>query len=161
MIKTIKNIGLIVVAVFLIIATSGFSIFRHVCSCDGVVTTSVFMEPTCHHAQAETASSCSMVKATHSCCAVKPVKESRPVCHKGECCNTTSLFLKISDSFQPGNDNTVLKPVPVAVAFIIPDQITLENNFSFNLFNDDRPPPPSGKQIIVAHHQLKLDPALV
>jgi hypothetical protein len=92
----------------------------------------------------------------------KPVPDSKTTFHKDHCCRNSSNFLKISDSFQPGIEKVSLKPLAVATNLLFFDfSIDESINPSFNLFNADLPPPDSGRQILTAHHQLKLAPSLV
>jgi len=99
---------------------------------------------------------------SHSCCAEKPAEDASPACHDDDCCQTSSRFFKINDSFQPGLEKISLKPFLVASTLVF-FEIAIEEfaKPSLNLINTDLPPPDSGKQIILALHQLKLDPSLV
>jgi len=162
MMQTIRKIGSIVLVSLLIATTGGFSIYRHVCSCLGKSTESIFYKATCEHEHAMKKASCCSIEKTPSCCAEKPVPAPITTYHKDHCCRNSSQFLKISDSFQPGIEKVSLKPFAVATNLLFFDFSVDENiNPSLNIYNADLPPPDSGRQILVAHHQLKLAPSVV
>lgn len=159
--NVIRNIGSIFVVTLLIASTGGFSIYNHVCYCLGN-SSSIIIKATCKHENSNEESSCCSIENKPSCCAEKPIAGSKTCFHKDHCCQTSSQFLKISDSFQPGLEKISLKPFVVASALLFFDIPADESTIpSLNLFNADLPPPDSGKQILVAHHQLKIAPALV
>jgi hypothetical protein len=154
--------GIILIATLLVMATGGFSLYHHICHCAGEVSSSVFLEAGCDHAQdTEVASCCTQVEA-HSCCSDKPVHESEKACHDDDCCQTSLQFFKISDSFQPGLENINLKPFQPVTPFmnlVVFEDIPI---FSFlDLASFALPPPEAGRDILVSLHQLKLDTHLV
>jgi hypothetical protein len=160
--QNIRKIGSILLVSLLIATTGGFSIYRHVCYCLGNSSESIFFKATCEHENARAISSCCSIEKTPSCCAEKPAPVSKTTYHKDHCCQNSSYFLKISDSFQPGIEKVSLKPFTVASTLLFFDFSIDENIIpSFNLYNADLPSPDSGRQILVAHHQLKLAPELV
>ena len=161
MMKTIRKIGSIFLVSLLLATTGGFSIYHHICYCLGN-SSSIFMKATCEHEHAMEKASCCSIEKTPSCCMEKPAPVSKTTYHKDHCCRNSSQFLKISDSFQPGIEKVSLKPFTVAAALLFFDFSIDENiNPSANLYNADLPPPDSGRQILVAHHQLKLAPSIV
>jgi hypothetical protein len=155
--------GVILLVALLITATGGFSLYNHFCHCAGEISSSVFMETACNHEDSSTsASSCCTAGESHSCCMQKPAEEAADACHDGDCCQTSVQFYKISDSFQPGLEKISVKPV-LFTAFVMFIDLSQDVPVtpSCPIFTADLPPPESGKQIILAHHQLKLDPAQV
>jgi hypothetical protein len=161
--RTIRKIGSILLVSLLIATTGGFSIYRHVCSCLGKSSESIFYKATCEHENSRAKSSCCSMDNTPLCCVENPVPVSKTTIHKDHCCRNSSYFLKINDSFQPGIEKVTLKPITVTSALLFFDISIDDNNIkpSYNLFNAGLPPPDSGRQILVTHHQLKLAPALV
>ena len=160
--QIIRKIGTIFLVALLIASTGGFSIYRHFCHCAGEVSASVFLEAPCDHETPSAPASCCIAEETHSCCATKPAPVKRAACQDGDCCKTSVLFLKINDSFQPAFEKISLKPFALASALLsyyIPE--IYKELPSTNLFNADLPPPDTGRQIIVALHQLKIAPELV
>lgn len=160
MIRTAKNISLILVVALLIISTGGYSIFHHVCHCAGEMTASVFLEPACEHDNSGKA--CCHSTESHSCCMEKDKETDRHACHDGDCCETDSQFIKIHDSYQPVTANIILKPfVTESELFLFDFLPEKETNLFLPVYINDLPPPQTGKQIVVAQHQLKLDQPLV
>ena len=159
--NVIRNIGSILLVTLLIAATGGFSIYNHVCYCLGN-SSSIIIKATCEHENSIEESSCCSMENKPSCCAEKPVPGSKTCFHKDNCCQNSSQFLKINDSFQPGLGKIPLKPFVIASALLFFDIPAVDNSIpSLNLFNTDLPPPDSGRQIILAFHQQKLAPPLV
>jgi len=158
----LQKTAVILIATLLILTTGGFSIYHHVCSCLGNTSTSIFYKATCEHENSREKSSCCRMEKTPSCCVEKHEKDTKPVCHKDNCCQNSSRFLKIGDSFHAALENISLKPFAIVTAFTFFD-IPAEDHaiLSITFFNADLPPPDSGRQILVAHHQLKLAPSIV
>jgi hypothetical protein len=159
--KVIKNTALIMVVGLLILATGGFSVYRHICNCAGEMSASVIVKTSCGHDHSSSKEPCCSNSDIPSCCKEKPAKETKHRCNGHDCCQTSSQFLKINDSFQPGLEKISLKPLVAASSVLIID--FNEDIFSApvdNIYYSDLPPPESGKQILLAHHQLKLDPFL-
>jgi len=157
-----QKIGIIFIVSLLILATGGFSIYHHFCNCEGETTASLFLKESCDHHHTSATLSCCRGEKVKSCCEQEPVKEKKQTCHKDHCCKNISQFLKISDSFQPGLAKISLKPLVVASA--LPSIDIQEDTHiipHLNLFTNGLPPPDTGRQIILALHQLKLDPHLV
>ena len=158
--RTIRNIGLIFIVTVLILATGGFSVYHHVCHCAGEMTASVFVEAVCN--VENTSPSCCSQEEIPSCCKDEPAPVKKHTCSDNDCCQTSSQFLKISDSFHPGLEKISLKPFVIASALVfvsIPEDV--HSIPAIHIYSADLPPPDSGRQILVALHQLKLDTHLV
>jgi hypothetical protein len=154
--KFAKNTGLFFVMTLLILATGGVPVYHHLCHCAGEMTSAVYLEPACEHGSATAA--CCHEAESHSCCMAKESDKNNHACHEGDCCETDSQFIKIQDSYQPVTAKFVLKPIMAATELFIFDLLPeKEINLSQNILIHDLPPPESGKQIVVALHQLKLD----
>jgi hypothetical protein len=155
--KHLKNIVVIFFAFLVITATGGFSIYHHICHCAGELSASIFLEANCDHDQSATASSCCNIAEEHSCCMEKRPVETKHACNGENCCHTSMQFLKINDSFQPEFEKHSLKPVFSAsvIFFIAVTEDILATPF-YHIFSSDLPPPDSGREIILALHQLKL-----
>jgi hypothetical protein len=160
--KILRNIGLIFVASMLIMASGGFSIYQHFCHCAGERTESFFKQATCEHQTAKAIHSCCIVKHSKSCCAEKPVSKHKQTYHKDNCCNTTAQFFRINDSYQPTATKTSLNPFVLANAILFIDiQEDINKTFEIIIHSTGLSPPETGRDILVAHHQLKLDTHLV
>ena len=158
--QVVKKIGIIFVVAMLITATGGYSIYHHICHCAGEISTSLFVEADCAHVD-QPAPCCHSEKLV-SCCHQKedPVKKHQ--CQDDHCCQDSSQFLKINDSFQPGFEKISLKPVMMVFAeFFVEFSEEITSTPHVFIYSSDLPPPDSGKEIITALHQLKLDTHLV
>lgn len=160
--RHLKYITVVFLAFLVITATGGFSIYHHICHCAGEMSASIFLEADCEHVQPASSASCCNSEESHSCCMEKPLLATKIACHDGDCCQTSMQFLKIYDSFQPEMEKNSLKPVFVAssIVFIDLTEDILTVPF-YHIFSSDLPPPDTGRQIVLALHQLKLDPSLV
>jgi len=160
--QIIKNIALVITVVLLIVATGGFSIYHHLCDCKGERSASVFLETSCEHQNSSPAASYCSAEEIPSCCKEKSAPEKKHQCNGNDCCNTSIQFLKINDVFQPGPAKISLKPLVSASSIIVIDfkEYILSAPID-NIYFPDLPPPSTGKQIILANHQLKLAPPLI
>jgi hypothetical protein len=160
--KILRKIGAVIMVSLLIATTGGFSIYSHICYCLEKSSTSVFHKATCEHERSMKNSSCCKVERTPSCCANKPFDETKTTVHKDNCCRNSGHFLKISDLFQPGVEKVTLNTFAVASSFFLLESSINENTEGSLIPHlADLPPPDSGRKILLAHHQLKLDPSLV
>lgn len=150
----LKRIGTIIVAVLLIIATGGYSVYRHYCQTEGRTLVSVFTEKLCDH---------DYLQEMPSCCSL-PAETPAETSHcqsKSDCCHTSLTFLKISDLFTFKID---LSSVDFVVAFI--QEMDDETNMpaarepKVRDFTADIPPPIAGKELLITTHQLKIAPDL-
>lgn len=160
--QVVKKSGIILIVSLLIMATGGFSVYQHMCHCAGEMTASFYKHENCDHHKVSEEKSCCSMKETKACCDQEPAKETKQTCHKDNCCKTTSLFIRINDAFQPGFEKVTLKPViaPATVLFIDFSEDIISAP-TLSVLGSDSSPPESGKEILTAIHQLKLDPHLV
>jgi hypothetical protein len=155
--KHLKNIVVVFFAFMVITATGGFSIYHHICHCAGEMSASIFLEATCDNNQSASGSECCNLAEEHSCCMEKRPVETKHACNDEDCCQTSMQFLKIYDSFQPEQEKLSLKPVfSASVMFFIDAAEDILTIPFYHIFSSDLPPPDSGREIILALHQLKL-----
>jgi hypothetical protein len=160
--RIFRNIGLIFVVSMLIMASGGFSIYDHICQCAGERTESFFKQTTCEHQTVKAVHSCCAVKETKSCCAEKPVSKHKQTYHRDKCCNSTAQFFRINDSYQPAVTKSSLNPVVLVHAILSIDiQEDINKTFEIIIHSTGLSPPETGRDILVAHHQLKLNTHLV
>lgn len=156
--KALQTSAIIFLALMLLMATGGFSIYHHICYCANKESSSFFNEVSCQLEKAAVQKAECCHKEVPVCCKDKvPVKHDKS-CKKGKCCNTNSTFFKISDNYtatigkislkfmvsfiQVLNSNILLVE-PKEVAARIPD------------FNDTSPPI-YGIELLHQLHQLKI-----
>lgn len=158
-----RKIVLVFTAFILIAATGGYSVYQHICKCEGAVITSVFLELDCEHDQdVEASSCCSTVPAEKSCCAEKQEKACDDKHHSGDCCHTNSLFLKINDSFNTSQEKSISNIVLAPFSLFENDFYEVEAQTQpEKQYISCKSPPIPGRQILLRIHQLKLSPELV
>ena len=158
--QVFKKIGIIFIVSLLITATGGFSIYHHICHCVGEQSSSIFFEAECAHG--DDPASCCHAEKSASCCQQKEKPVKKHACHDDHCCQDSFQFFKINDSFQPELQKVSLKPLMVLEAVLFYDICEDITPVPYsNMYSSDLPPPETGKQILTAHHQLKLDTPLV
>ena len=158
----LRKIGILFTALLLIAATGGYSIYRHYCDCQDMLTTSVFLEVECEHDKvaSDVPSCCSVESHEMSCCSSENSENEGHACHSGDCCHTNSEFLKISDSYTPAQAKISFEVL--APAAVLHGQEILLNEAEpepTGTFYSDSSPPLSGRQILLEIHQLKLSPS--
>lgn len=157
-----RKIGILLTAFLLIAATGGYSIYRHICNCEGAIITSVFLVVECEHGQQEHAQSCCDATAVEkSCCGKQQDKSCERSSNDGDCCHTNTQFFKIDDSFNAGQEINSFK-VYASATTLIEKEVLLKEEVPqpVRRYISDASPPPSGKQILLEIHQLKLAPEL-
>lgn len=161
----IKKSAIVFLAVMLIMATGGFSVYHHFCRCEGESKASVFMDATCDHdcASVSEPAACCSPAPKHSCCASEPVDTKTSSNHDKDCCNSSSEFYKIFDNFRVNFEKVSLKFIvgviqvltgidfikePIAAKIAAPD-------------SNDTSPPIYGTELLHYIHQLKIAQPLV
>ena len=158
-----RKTGIIFTALLLIAATGGYSVYRHYCECQDMLTTSVFLEMECEHDQAlsDAPSCCSVNSHEMSCCSAEEDNDTDShACHSGDCCHTFFEFLKIDDSYAPAQAKVSFDLLALATPVVEHEVLLKEHEpESVGSFLSDPSPPSSGRQKLIEIHQLKLAPA--
>jgi hypothetical protein len=146
-------------AVMLIMATGGFSVYHHFCRCEGESTGSVFFEADCDHscATGPVAECCNSSARGDSCCETTvPAKKGHD---HSDCCNSSSSFFKIQDNFRVSVEKISLKFIAgmtkVLTGIDLVSQPTAKAHVQPRVL--DASPPPYGTDLLHHIHQLKLD----
>ncbi len=162
--KVIKRIGIIFVALLLILATSGYSIYRHYCYCAGKTSASLFLEDKCdHHVKATAASCCATKPSVANCCAAESAKaKAEKHIHSGKCCETSLIFLKISDTFNQSFEKISFKFITGFIQLLISADLQCDPQIepAEKIYYADISPPLFGKELLYSLHQLKLAPEI-
>jgi len=160
--RIIRITGILATSIILIAATGGYSIYRHFCNCNDAILTSVFLKAQCDPMEENQAekSCCAKEKTERSCCNESPGNESKGKSPKN-CCQTYYHFLKIYDSFSPGQTTSLLN-VTYSTVFVVENEI---DQVTVSSCDNDKhipgpSPPSSGKRKLLEIHQLKLSPEL-
>jgi hypothetical protein len=147
-----RQAGVIFLVILVLVGTTGFTWWHHICACKPVVEVKV-------------ASCCEPVKETQSCCekeALRPVKKE-DACgtgcshdHKG--CKDVPLYFKASIVAVPQVSKAVIPELAAASELDLP-YITESSGetATFSLaISHDKPPPLAGKALVFFLNQLRI-----
>ncbi len=161
----VKNILTTIVALTLLISTTGFQVYKHICASHGHSAISLVETPSCEkdHLFAEEIDNCCNMEEEipePNCC------ESEPT-GKSDLINFTSPEVTCCTSSVESNqlESSLFPPVEKKISFledyfvIIPlNIIELQNSKPVIVIdNIDLPPPIFGKALLQIIHQLKID----
>lgn len=150
----LRQTGVILLVILVLVSTTGFTWWHHVCACEPVVeTVAVCSEP---------------VQEDHSCCATEAPPPVQPVQHDDACgtgctsdhrgCKDIPLYFKASIIAIPQVQKVTLPELSVTSVFILPyiqetpgEAISVRISPSY-----DRPPPLSGKALVCFLNQLRI-----
>ena len=170
MIDIIKKASVMFIVLVMVAATGGFTIYQHYCGCSADSATSLVLAS--HDCNMLAVDDLATNVAPSSCCDEEPAEDH---CCSGTsklpgdpgpvsgCCYTSGIFMKIDDLF-----NTSLEEVSFQLVVQILKTISGES-YSINelpctvkeIFDRGDPPPLlSGKERILALHQVKIAPPL-
>ena len=163
--KVVKNIFTSIVALTLLISTTGLQVYKHICTTHNFSAVSLVEIPLCEkdHQIFNESDDCCKVNVEEitepSCCESEPNNESNSVSitsQEIECCVSTIEGIQIQDNlFPPVEKNINLELISVLVPFIQNSLQPTEQNLV--LQNNNLPPPIFGKMLLQTIHQLKID----
>lgn len=162
----VKNIFTTIVALTLLISTTGFLVYKHTCAAHNFSAVSFLETPVCekdHQEVEETDDCCKEVVediAEPSCFKVDSIVESNTVSITSEeikCCLSSIESSQIKDRLFTSIEkkNLTLELMVALVPFIRIEIQQTEQNLVIR--NNDLPPPKFGKQLLQTIHQLKID----
>lgn len=148
----LRNSVSILVAMILLISTSGFTVFKHHCNTQNISQFSFIIEDfNCGHNDYD------HEHIAPSCCAESHANADR-ACEGGNCCDTESYVVKLDITI---DIQKVLKhsiPLIGLAEAANPIEVpTLSKDSKHILIHNDLPPPLSGKALHIYLQQLKLD----
>lgn len=138
------------VALSLIVASSGITVFLHHCDCEGKTIFSLYHEVGCsmnQHPQS----------TFHSCCDIEniQVKSDNESCG----CSNDEISIKLDDiSPSPSPNNTFVKTLLVAILFDVESRISkIQLSETANLYTESESPPPKlwGKTMLIRYSSFK------
>ena len=148
--KIVKNILIILISAYFVLAIGGLSIFHHLCSCNSQVITSVLVEQSC----------CSNTHAEPSSC--HPSNEDGS-CGEDGCencsCETQVEVLAIEESITIENNRISIPSITLFTLLWNANNIDLQETEveSKSLATiDNSLPPKTGKHIVILHHNIKI-----
>lgn len=151
MVKRLLNtIVALPVALSLIVASSGITVFLHHCDCEGKTIFSLYHEVGCsinQHPQ----------PAFHSCCYIENIQLN----YDNESCGCSNdvISIKLDDiSTSASPNNTFVKTLLVAKLFDVESRICkIQLSETANLYTESESPPPKlwGKTMLIRYSSLK------
>ncbi len=180
----LKKAAMIVIALIMVAATGGFTIYQHYCGCSETSSVSMVKSgPECtgtpdnalamkyNHQEEDAVTACcnqheqeqaEQLPATDNGCSTQenPSGEQCPV---SSGCYTTSIFMKIDEFINTSFEEVSFKLFITLLKIIGNEEFSyydkniLDKEF---YFQGELPPLLSGKEKILAYHQVKLAPPL-
>jgi hypothetical protein len=161
--KAAQKSAVLFLAAMLIMATGGFSIYHHFCRCAGEGLTTIILEPNCDHQETagDLPAVCCSVDEPSGCCTNEDAENHSDACNGDDCCQTSSQFLKIVDTYTVSLDKLSLKFI-VSFIQVLTSTTLLAEPQVINLQNPhytDTSPPLYGRELVNHFHQQKIAPA--
>ncbi len=147
----IRNTTAIVIAVIVLVSTSGFTVFKHSCSTEQTIEYSLLVPDfSCQHIGSNEA------EKLPACCCL-PKAATTESLDQQKCCDTDSYLVKMKINFETQDFNkknlVEVENTPVDME----REIRLSSaEFSHIIISDDLPPPLSGKALHIYLHQLNI-----
>lgn len=161
----VKNIVVTIVALALLISTTGLQVYKHTCTSHNLSAVSFVETPSCekdHKLAAENDDCCKIEEEipVQICCEPEPYSKSDLINFTSAeitCCTSFIENNQLESSLFPPNEQKLSLVVNYFV--IIPTNIVeLHNSQSeFVINNIDLPPPIFGIDLLYTLHQLKID----
>ena len=159
MYKVLKNILSIVLALVVLLATSGFSIYSHECDCCGKDEISLVAIDTCCE-DAHAVQACDLTHMAESDCCT-PVTDVEVVhdCETSACCEVQADFVKLKNLFDKSKVLTVKYPVLEnhLVQIVDAQAITEKSITGYLQIADNSPPKIPVRDFVIFGHTLKID----
>lgn len=160
----IKNILTTILAITLLIGTTGLQVYKHICFSHSFAGVSLIETPQCgnnHHSVTETDNCCKIEEVEPiSCCETESKEASYPVSYSSpevECCISIVDSKKIDESFYPPIDKKEISFELSAITLIDSDKISNQAKILTISTVNDLPPPKFGRELLQTIHQLRID----
>jgi hypothetical protein len=162
----VKNIFTAIIALTLLISTTGFQVYKHICVSHNFSEVSLVETPTCEKDH-------QIVEETDDCCNTELEKTVEPGCCESEsidysnsvsitsqeieCCVSTIEGSQIQDNlFPPAEKKNLTLELFTALVHSLEIEIQ-QTEQNLVLQNNNLPPPIFGKTLLQTIHQLKID----
>lgn len=159
-----KNILTAILAITLLIGTTGLQVYKHICLSHNFAGVSLLETPQCeknHSAVAETDDCCKVEEVEPvSCCESESSTENYLVNYDSQdkdCCVSIVDSKKIDENIYPPIDNKVISLELSAATSIDLEETTNQSTKLTNSTSNDLPPPMFGRELLQTIHQLKID----
>lgn len=159
-----KNILTAILAITLLIGTTGLQVYKHICLSHNFAGVSLLETPQCeknHTDVVETDDCCKIEEVVeYSCCESENSAESYPVNYTSQdedCCVSIVDSKKIDESIYLPIDNKFISVGLSVITSIDTKEIVNQSSVFTNSNLNDLPPPKFGRELLQTIHQLKID----
>lgn len=162
----VKNIFTTIVAITLLLSSTGFQVYKHFCDSHNFAAISFIETPSCErdHQFVEDVDECCKSEVEEipapSCCESEPIAKSDLVIITSPevtCCTSSVESNQLESSLFPPSEKKIslLDNYFVVIPLNI---VEIQNPIPAIVINNkDLPPPVFGKQLLQSIHQLKID----
>ena len=161
----VKNIFTTIVALTLLISTTGIQVYKHTCASHNFSDVSVIETPECEkdHQVWEESDDCCKIEEEiiqSNCCDLEPIAKSELIIITSQevtCCTSSVESNLLESSLFPPSEKKILIVELITVSDSFTEIEILQSKEKLLLQNNDLPPPKFGKQLLQTIHQLKID----
>lgn len=164
--RIVKNIFTAIIALTLLIGTTGIQLYKHNCAAHNFSEVSLFEAPVCEkdHQVVEETDDCCKTEVEEinepSCCESEPINQSNPVSFTSQeikCCISSIETNQIEDNLFPPIEKKILLVEFTSPLISFTEVISFQSQQNLVLENNNLPPPLFGKELLNSLHQLKID----
>ena len=159
-----KNILTAILAITILIGTTGLQVYKHICATHNFAGVSLLGTPQCeknHTDFAETADCCKNEEVEPvSCCESENSAENYPLNYASpyeDCCVSIVDNKKIDENIYPPIDKKFISAEISVITSIDTNEIKNQSSVFTNSTSNDLPPPMFGRKLLQSLHQLKID----
>lgn len=159
-----KNILTAILAITLLIGTTGLQVYKHICLSHNFAGVSLLETPQCeknHSAVAETDDCCKVEEVEPvSCCESESFTENYLVNYDSQdkdCCVSIVDSKKIDENIYPPIDKKNISIELSVITSIDTKEIINQSAVFATSTSNDLPPPIFGRELLQTIHQLKID----
>ena len=159
-----KNILTTILAITLLIGTTGLQVYKHFCLSHNFAGVSLLETPQCekyHTDAAETDDCCRIEEVVeYNCCESESTEENYPVSYTSEvtdCCSSVVDSKKIDENIYPPIDKKFISIELSVITSIDTKEIINQSAVFATSTSNDLPPPIFGRELLQTIHQLKID----
>jgi hypothetical protein len=160
----VKNISSAILAITLLIGTTGLQVYKHICLSHNFAGVSLLETPQCdkNHTDVTIVDDCCKIEEVEpiSCCESENSAENYPVNYASQdedCCVSIVDSKKIDDNIYPPLDKKEISFEITAITTIGTEERSNQTSILTHTKSNDLPPPIFGRELLQTIHQLKID----
>jgi len=148
--EMLRNTIALMMAVIVLVSTSGFTVFKHSCSTEETTEFSLLIpEFNCEHNQEE--------ESLPACCSTIPLARDKESYNSSKCCDTDKFVVKLNITVEltdySKSEYTSVATIPILEAN---DLHTEDDEKRHIIVSNNLPPPLAGKALHIFLHQLNI-----